>query len=127
MFNKSDFILKKTQYLSSYEYETENYKIKISENEFSDESVSYMQKFVEIYPIKVKDIAKAIMDLEWFEDYFPEESVKSVEKKLGKPIFNYNSLYTIITYVENTIDENHIIDVEIGGMYEVFYNISFDG
>ena len=127
MFNKSDFILKKTQYLSSYEYETENYKIKISENEFSDETVSYMQKFVEIYPIKVKDIAKAIMDLEWFKDYFPEESMKSVEKKLGKPIFNYNSLYTIITYVENTIDENHIIDVEIGGMYEVFYNISFDG
>lgn len=87
MFNKSDFILKKTQYLSSYEYETENYKIKISENEFSDETVSYMQKFVEIYPIKVKDIAKAIIDLEWFEDYFPEESVKSVEKKIRKTNF----------------------------------------
>lgn len=46
-----------------------------------------MQKFVEIYPIKVKDIAKAIIDLEWFEDYFPEESVKSVEKKIRKTNF----------------------------------------
>lgn len=126
MFNKSDFKLKKTQYLSNYEYETEDYKIKISENDFNDESVSYMQKFVEMYPVKIRSIAEALMTTEWVKDYFPQENVENVEEKLGKPIFKYNPSYTIITYVEHTIDESHIIDIEVEGMYENFY-VSFDG
>ena len=59
MISRLDFILKKSKYSSSYEYNTEEFKVEISEEYFDDNVIEFMNKFVELYTVKVREIAKA--------------------------------------------------------------------
>ena len=43
---KKDFILNKTIYSSEYEYENEDFKISISEEDFTDEELKFSTKLV---------------------------------------------------------------------------------
>ena len=52
--------------------------------------------------------------------------MEGIVQKLGTPIFRHRHLYTIITYWEHTIDEDHIIDIEVEGLYDDF-DITIDG
>ena len=126
MFNKNDFKLIKGPYSSNYEYENDAYKVEIPEVDFNEKTVSCMKNLVELYPVKVKEIAKTFAELEWFRDAFPKETEESIESKLGKAIFKYLPCSVIISYLNHTIDEDHIIDVEVGGLYESF-DVSLDG
>ena len=126
MISRLDFILKKSKYSSSYEYNTEEFKVEISEEYFDDNVIEFMNKFVELYTVKVREIAKACIRLEWFNDWFQGETVESIVSKLGRPIFRFLPINTIITYAQHELDEDHIIDVEVIGMYEEF-DVSIDG
>lgn len=59
-------------------------------------------------------------------DWYFKESVEGIVQKLGTPIFRHRHLYTIITYWEHTINEDHIIDIEVEGLYDDF-DITIDG
>lgn len=117
-FNKSDFQkIEGILFFTRYEYIADDFRIEIEERYFNDETISYMQKFVELYPIKIKEIAKT---LSRFERLNPnKDSVEQFVKRLWYPDFLYNPCYITIIY-ETLIDEVSTIYIKVYGLYEDF-------
>ena len=94
---KKDFILNKTIYSSEYEYENEDFKISISEEDFTDEELKFSTKLVSTYSKNLIKIAKACKESETFKYCYPEENIESIIHKLGKPIFQRRGITTLLT------------------------------
>ena len=48
-----------------------------------------------------------------------------IAEGLGVPTVNLDT--DMISYLEQTLDDCHIIDVEFGGLFDEFYSMSIDG
>ena len=124
---KKDFILNKTIYSSEYEYENEDFKISISEEDFTDEELKFSTKLVSTYSKNLIKIAKACKESETFKYCYPEENIESIIHKLGKPIFQRRGITTLLTYAEHTLDADHLLDIEFEGLYDDIFDIGIDG
>lgn len=75
------------------------------------------------YPQKLPQIAAFL--LEEVGAVFDDLSADELMEALGTPQIDLDR--EIITYLEHTLDDDHIIDVEYGGLLEELYEASIDG
>lgn len=127
LLTKDDFILKETNYFSTYEYEDENINVSITKNDFTEEEISFTNELINLYEKNLLKIALACVESDTFKCCYPDENIESIISKLGKPIFKRMGNTTLLTYTEHTIDYHHILDIEFEGLYEDIFDIGIDG
>ena len=112
----------------TYHEEEENYIAEINGIQFVCEDV--MPEFEEtalaladVYQEKLPEIAAFLLDD--MEEMFGDISVEELTEALGMPQIDLDR--EVISYLEHTLDDCHIIDVEYGGVLEEFYEAVIDG
>ena len=76
---------------------------------------AYREKLPQLAAFMMDDIAEV----------FGEQSQDALIQALGAPQIDLDT--EVITYLEHTLDDIHVIDVEYGGMLDEFYGVSIDG
>lgn len=75
------------------------------------------------YPEKLPQIAAFI--LEDITEVFGDITEDDLIDALGTPQIDLDR--EVITYLEHTLDDAHIIEIEYGGLLDEFYGVSIDG
>jgi hypothetical protein len=127
ILKKEDFIFNKTSYLSFYECEINGFKLNIDEEDFTEEELVFSGKLLDLYSENLTKIIDACVKSETFKYCYPDEDVHSIEEKLGKPIIRRFGNLSVLTYTEHEFDEDHLLDIEIKGLYNEILEISIDG
>ena len=127
ILKKEDFIFNKTSYLSFYECEINGFKLNIDEEDFTEEELVFSGKLLDLYSENLTKIIDACVKSETFKYCYPDEDVHSIEEKLGKPIIRRFGSLSVLTYTEHEFDEDHLLDIEIKGLYDEILEISIDG
>ena len=127
ILKKEDFIFNKTSYLSFYEYEINGFKLQINEEDFTEEELVFSGKLLDLYSENLTKIIDVCVKSETFKYCYPDEDVHSIKEKLGKPIIRRIGERSILTYTEHELDADHILDIEIEGLYDEILEISIDG
>ena len=127
ILKKGDFIFNKNQYSSFYECEVDGFKFHINEENFTEEELVFSGKLLDLYSENLTKIIDACVKSETFKYCYPDEDVHSIEEKLGKPIIRRIGERSILTYTEHELDADHILDIEIEGLYDEILVISIDG
>lgn len=92
-------------------------------SEASEEQEELAKQLADAYEKKLPDvIAFMLPDI---EECFDVSDAAAVKDALGKPLIDLDA--ETITYLEQTFDDEHIIEVEFGGIFEEFYGTSIDG
>lgn len=110
-----------------YECEQEDFTIQISEEDFTEEELVFSNSLINLYTENLVKIARDCVESELFKECYPNETIQTIIAKLGKPIFKRIGETTILTYLEHEIDYNHILDIEIVGLYDEIISIGIDG
>ena len=127
ILKKEDFIFNKNQYSSFYECEVDGFKFHINEENFTEEELVFSGKLLDLYSENLTKIIDACVKSETFKYCYPDEDVHSIEEKLGKPIIRRIGERSILTYTEHELDADHLLDIEIEGLYDEILDISIDG
>ena len=127
ILKKEDFIFNKTSYLSFYECEINGFKLNIDEEDFTEEELVFSSRLLDLYSENLTKIIDACVKSETFKYCYPDEDVHSIEEKLGKPIIRRFGNLSVLTYTEHEFDEDHLLDIEIKGLYNEILEISIDG
>ena len=127
ILKKEDFIFNKTSYLSFYECEINGFKLQINEEDFTEEELVFSSRLLDLYSENLTKIIDACVKSETFKYCYPDEDVHSIEEKLGKPIIGRFGNLSVLTYTEHEFDEDHLLDIEIKGLYDEILEISIDG
>ena len=59
------------------------------------------------------------------KEMFEINDVEIIRNSLGNPLIDLDN--NRLSYLEQTLDDIHIIDVEFDGIFENFYEVSIDG
>ena len=81
-------------------------------------------KIAKIYPDRLNDIAQFMLQ-EGISDFFGPLSVEKLIQSLGTPLVNLSN--NSITYLEQTLDDTHIISFEFTGLLDKFFYLNIDG
>ena len=127
ILKKEDFIFNKTSYLSFYECEINGFKLQINEEDFTEEELVFSGKLLDLYSENLTKIIDACVKSETFKYCYPDEDVHSIDEKLGKPIIRRFGNLSVLTYTEPELDADHLLDIEIEGLYDEILDISIDG
>ena len=76
---------------------------------------AYHEKLPQIVAFMLDDIAEVFGDM----------TADGLTEALGVPQIDLDR--EVISYLEHTLDDCHIIDVEYGGLFDEFYEVSIDG
>lgn len=87
------------------------------------ESEKAVPALTRIYREKLPQIVAFIMDD--ITGFFGDMTEDELADALGTPQIDLDR--EVITYLEHTLDDTHIIEVEYGGMLDEFYGVSIDG
>lgn len=123
--NKDDM---KNSNLFIFDDSQNRYSVTLNSIRFICESVedgyeAYAQKLAEIYDEKLPDIVAFIMpDV---KAMFGDISKEDLMQSLGKPLIDLDM--GTLTYLEHTLDELHIIEIEFDGDFEEFFYVTIDG
>lgn len=114
------------------EYESVIDGITIAIEQVDVEKVRYAKTLAQEYKSNLTKIVKFLLD---DEDYFGDKDgifPNITKEKLIKAL-NLPSIYIIennnckVSYLNHTLDDEHIIDFEVDGVFEKLYNLSIDG
>ena len=119
---KSDF----TEIGGFFEIAAKGIIISISDQEMSNELAELAKRILNEYPQKVAGIAEYIAKDEWIATTYAL-SKEEIAKKLGPVNILLHGSGGRLSYCENRIDDDHILDVEFSGVLEEFFDISMDG
>ena len=111
---------------SFFETEVDSIKISISDTAMSDETLQLAETVLLVYPQKIMVIAEYISKDEWIAGTY-NLSKEEIAEKLNKPNILMFERGGQLSYCENEIDCNHVLDVEFGGALEEFYEVRIDG
>lgn len=127
LFTKDDFVFNDAKYVQEYQYDTDDFRVRISKDDFCDDEVLFSNKIVNLYEENLMKIASFCVESDTFKMCYPTETPESIIEKLGEPIFKRMGDITLITYTNHSIDYDHILDVEIYGLYEEIVDVGIDG
>lgn len=104
------------------------YSAKVNSIEFvCEEATPELEEAVsalaEVYQAELPRLVAFMMDD--ITEFFGEMTADELEKALGTPQIDLDR--EVIAYLEHTLDDTHILEVEYGGMLEEFYGVSIDG
>lgn len=106
------------------EYEAEINGIKFvceSVEEGFEETATNIAK---VYESKLDSIAQFMIQ-EGISDFFGELTPKKIIKSLGKPTIDLGRY--LVTYLEHTLDDVHIIEFEYDGLLNELFYLNIDG
>lgn len=83
----------------------------------------YVKELADTYASKLEVIAEHMM--EDIKEFYEEISVEGLIEALGAPIIRPD--VGVITYVEHSLDDCHIIDVEFDGVFDPLTYVTIDG
>lgn len=83
----------------------------------------YVKELADTYASKLEVIAEHMM--EDIKEFYEEISVEELIEALGAPIIRPD--VGVITYVEHSLDDCHIIDVEFDGVFDPLTYVTIDG
>lgn len=92
-------------------------------NEMKPEYEKYAKDLANNYDKKILDIIKYM--LPDIEKIFKINDVENIKNSLGNALIDLDN--NRLSYLEQTLDDIHIIDVEFDGIFEKFYYVSIDG
>ena len=111
-----------------FDEEENTYGVKINGVEFVCEEVkpefekavpalaqAYQEKLPQIVAFMIDDIT----------DIFGDITADELTDALGVPQVDLDR--EVITYLEHTLDDSHIIDIEYGGLFDELYGVNIDG
>ena len=78
-------------------------------------ALAYHEKLPQIVAFMLDDIT----------DVFGNITADGLTDALGTPQIDLDR--EVISYLEHTLDDCHIIDVEYGGLFDEFFGVSIDG
>lgn len=91
--------------------------------EEKDSYASQAQELAEVYQDRIPEIVAFILDEVC--SMFGEVSEEKLTNALGTPMIDLDR--EVISYLEQSLDDIHIIDVEYGGVLDEFYEVAIDG
>lgn len=111
-----------------YDEEENTYTAKIDGIEFICEEKK--PEFEETAPALAKAYREELPQIVAFmmddiTDFFGDITEDKLTDALGTPQIDLDR--EVITYLEHTLDDVHIIEIEYGGLFEEFYGVSIDG
>ena len=92
-------------------------------NEIKPEYEQYAKDLANNYDKKILDIIKYM--LSDIEEMFGINDVENIKNSLGNALIDLDN--NRLSYLEQTLDDMHIIDMEFDGIFEKFYYVSIDG
>lgn len=92
-------------------------------DEIKPEYEQYAKDLANNYDKKILDIIKYM--LSDIEEMFGINDVENIKNSLGNALIDLDN--NRLSYLEQTLDDMHIIDVEFDGIFEKFYYVSIDG
>lgn len=92
-------------------------------NEIKPEYEQYAKDLANNYDKKILDIIQYM--LSDIEEMFGINDVEIIKNSLGNALIDLDN--NRLSYLEQTLDGIHIIDVEFDGIFEKFYYVSIDG
>ena len=110
----------------SFEAEVSGIKIRINDSAMSDENVQLAANIIQAYPHRVTAIADHILQDEWIAAAY-KLSKDEIIQKLHLPVIRIDKFGCMLSYCENEIDFDHILDIEFSGVLENFYQVGMDG
>lgn len=122
---KKDFRF--NQEMKEYKIVEQGFNISISENALSNETIALAYAVVKAYPQKVDAIAEFLADDDGIKMFYDDISMNEIITKLHEPEIIIDETGGVLSYCNHELDEDHIIDLEFGGILESFYYVSIDG
>ena len=92
--------------------------------EVEDSYEELAQETAEKYSQKLDEIVQFMID-EGICEYFGEVSADEIKSSLGKPLIDIEN--QLVQYLEHTLDETHIIEIEYDDDFEEFLCMNIDG
>jgi len=120
--NKGDFVKEN----GFFQAEFDGISISISDHIMSDDILHLAEKVLKAYPQKIVAIAEYISQDEWITNTY-NLSKEEIANKLNKPSILLSENGGQLSYCENEIDFDHILDIEFGGALDEFYEVGMDG
>ncbi|MDC7291720.1 hypothetical protein NXH76_28505 [Blautia schinkii] len=95
----------------------------VPKESYSAEASKIAQRIQEIYTVKLDEITQVLVESEDFKEYYAEFERAEVGLRLGRPTimleFNESGVaFGTVSYFENKIDENQVIQVRFKGELE---------
>lgn len=92
-----------------------------------DEPAEKYEKKASVIAKKYKNTISSIVDFiyEDVTEMFGEMSKEIILNSLGTPLINIQS--EVITYLDHTLDQTHIIEIEYSNDLEKFHYVTIDG
>ena len=104
-------------------YTAEIDKIKFICEEVQDVYEETAREIAEVYEDKLPELAEFI--LSDVGDMFGDITAEDIAESLGEPLVDLDR--ETVTFLEHTLDDVHIIEVEYEGAFEDFLGVSVDG
>lgn len=111
-----------------YWMETDEAGLELGEDQVDEENLAFAGKVMEAYPERAADVAGYLAGDKGLAAVFDGALAQTIEGKLGRPVIRVEKgRFGRLSYVEQTLDEGHILDLEFGGVLEEFWNPVLDG
>ena len=123
-----DKLRKENKPIFSFDEKNKQYKAIINNITFVCKDVKpeyeqYAKDLANNYDKKILDIIQYMLfDI---EKMFGINNVEIIKNSLGNALIDLDN--NRLSYLEQTLDDMHIIDVEFDGIFEKFYDVSIDG
>ena len=123
-----DKLRKENKPIFSFDEKNKQYKAIINNitfvcKEIKPEYEQYAKDLANNYDKKILDIIQYMLfDI---EKMFGINNVEIIKNSLGNALIDLDN--NRLSYLEQTLDDMHIIDVEFDGIFEKFYDVSIDG
>ena len=123
-----DKLRKGTKSIFSFDEKNKQYKAIINNITFACKEIrpeyeQYAKDLANNYDRKMLDIIQYM--LSDIEEMFGISDVEIIKNSLGNALIDLDN--NRLSYLEQTLDDVHIIDVEFDGIFEKFYDVSIDG
>ena len=123
-----DKLRKENKPIFNFDEKNKQYKLIINNitficKEVKPEYEQYVKDLVNNYDKKILDIIQYM--LSDIEEMFGINNVEIIKNSLGNALIDLDN--NRLSYLEQTLDDMHIIDVEFDGIFEKFYGVSIDG
>ena len=123
-----DKLKKENKSIFNFDEKNKQYKAIINNitfvcKEIKPEYEQYAKDLANNYDKKILDIIQYM--LSDIEEMFGINDVEIIKNSLGNALIDLDS--NRLSYLEQTLDDMHIIDVEFDGIFEKFYYVSIDG
>lgn len=110
------------------EYIMETFSVTINYRIFSEALLEQTKALIKTYPTALDAIVQYLIDEGSLFACFGEHSKEDVTKKLCEPSFRIlGEGWGVISYLNHTFDDVHIIDVEFGTQLDQIQLVSIDG